>query len=45
MHYCYVYGGNSNFKFHGWLSSMTIKKLEDKGCTVEILDCQFLSTN
>lgn len=36
MHYCYVYGGKRNLNFHGWLNDITIEKLEDEGCTVEI---------
>ncbi len=41
MHYCYVYGGKRNLNFHGWLNDITIEKLENEGCTVEIRDYEY----
>ena len=38
MHYCYVYGGLRNLNFYGWLSNMSIERLRNEGCTVEIRD-------
>lgn len=26
---------------HGWLSNMSIERLRNEGCTVEIKDCEY----
>ena len=36
MHYCYVYGGERCLNFHGWLNDMTIERLKNEGCIIEI---------
>lgn len=38
MHYCYIYGGERELNFHGWL---TIERLRNEGCTVEIQDYEY----
>lgn len=40
MHYCYVCGGERKLNFHGWLSDITIERLRNEGCTVEIWEIQ-----
>lgn len=45
LHYCYVYGGKRNLNFHGWLNNLTIERLENEGCTVEIRDYEYLINN
>lgn len=41
MHYCYIYGGERELNFHGWLNDMTIERLRNEGCTVEIQDYKY----
>lgn len=41
MHYCYIYGGPRNLNFHGWLNDMSIERLRNEGCTVELRDCEY----
>lgn len=44
-YYCHVYGGELNLNFHTWIGDMSIKKYEEEGCSVKILDSYFFKGN
>ena len=37
LKYCYVTGGIKNLNFHAWLSEITIERLKNEGCKIEII--------
>ena len=36
-----MYGGQRNLNFHAWLNDISIERLENEGCTVEIRDYEY----
>lgn len=37
LKYCYVTGGIRNLNFHAWLNEITIERLKNEGCEIEII--------